>query len=30
MDDTLFFGNLYEIIFETTIPGLLKVINGET
>lgn len=29
-DDTAFFGDVYDIVFEHTIPGLLKVIHGET
>ena len=29
-NDTAFFGNLYEVIFEHMIPGLLKVHHGET
>ena len=29
-NDTGFFGELYDVIFKHTIPGLIKVPNGET
>jgi len=29
-DDVSFFGDLYEVVFEYQIPGLLKVHHGET